>query len=164
MTHTGGERALTFALGLLITIGTVVYALYTGAGLALFPVTLIKSAPSISAPSLAATTASELEANRERQRQLEALNEGRQGGLDPRDRRELEALVRDERTLTRRERLAAEATGEGQHFLMRAWTKTEAVFRPVKLLGGLFLALVALLIFASMIITGVDKAKNSGKS
>lgn len=155
-----GERALTFALGLLITIGTFTYVLYTGAGLALLPVTLIKSAPAISAPTLAATTASQLEENRERQRQLEGRNAGRDEGLDPRDRRELESLVREERTLVRRERLAAEASGE-QSTLLKIWTKTEAVFRPLKLIGGLLLAVIAVVIFVSMLITGIDKAKNS---
>ncbi|KAF2281187.1 uncharacterized protein EI97DRAFT_447237 [Westerdykella ornata] len=155
-----GERALSFALGLLSVVGTLIYILYTGAGLALLPVALIKSAPSISGPALAANTASQLEQNRERQRQLEGRNLGRQGGLDSRDRRELEALIREERTLIRRERLAAESTGE-RHFLVKAWNKIEAVFRPLKLLGGLILVIVALIIFASMLITGIDKAKNS---
>ena len=171
---------MTFALGLLTVLGTLVYVLYTASGLALLPVTLIRSAPAISAPKLAATTQSELEQNRERQRQLEARNEGRPNGPgmsrnmhhtstsalhsripDDRDRRELDALVRDERALVRRERLAAEAGGEGQHFLMRAWTKTEAFFRPIKLLGGLVLLLIALIIWVSMLITSIDKAKNS---
>jgi LMBR1 domain-containing protein 1 len=152
---------LTFALGLLITIGTVLYVIYTASGLALLPVALIKTAPAISAPSLAANTAAELEQNRERQRQLEARNEGRPGGLDARDRRELEGLLRDERTLVRRARLAAEASGEGRGALVRAWHKAEAVFRPVKLLGGLLLMAVSLLIFASMLITGIDKITHS---
>lgn len=156
-----GERALTFALGLLITIGTLIYLIYTAAGLALLPVALIKSAPSISAPSLAANTASQLEANRERQRQLEGRNEGREGGLEARDRREFEALVREERTLIRRERLAAESSGEDRNWLVKAWIKIEAIFRPLKLLGGFLLMIVALIIFASMLITGIDKAKNS---
>lgn len=156
-----GERALSFALGLLISIGTVIYIIYTASGLALLPVTLIKSAPSISAPSLAATSSSELDQNRERQRQLEMRNEGRQNGLDARDRRELEALVRDERTLVRRQRLAAESSGEASHFLVHAWAKIGAIFRPVKLLGGLLLMLVAVLVAVSMLITGIDKAKNS---
>lgn len=160
-TFIDGERALTFALGLLITIGTLIYLIYTAAGLALLPVVLIKSAPSISAPSLAANTASQLEANRERQRQLEGRNEGREGGLDARDRRELEALVREERTLIRRERLAAESSGEDRNKLVKAWIKIEAIFRPLKLLGGFLLMIVALIIFASMLITGIDKAKNS---
>lgn len=156
-----GERALTFALGLLITIGTLIYLIYTAAGLALLPVALIKSAPSISAPSLAANTASQLEANRERQRQLEGRNESREGGLDARDRRELEALVREERTLIRRERLAAESSGEDRNWLVKVWIKIEAIFRPLKLLGGFLLMIVALIIFVSMLITGIDKAKNS---
>lgn len=122
---------------------------------------MIKQAPSISAPTLSANTASALEENRERQRQLEGRNEGREGGLPPKDRRELDALVREERTLVRRERLAAEASGEGHNWLVRAWIKIEAVFRPLKLLGGLFLVLVAILVWVSMLLTGIDKAKNS---
>lgn len=156
-----GERALTFALGLLITIGTFIYALYTAAGFALLPVALIKSAPAISAPTLSANTASELEQNRERQRQLELRNEGREGGLPAKDRRELDALVREERTLVRRERLAAEASGEGHGWLLRTWTKIEAVFRPLKLLGGLLLMLVAIFVWVCMLLTFIDKAKNS---
>ncbi|MCJ1285005.1 hypothetical protein MMC26_004342 [Xylographa opegraphella] len=156
-----GERSLTFSLGLLMTIGTLIYVLYTGAGLALLPVALIKSAPAISAPTLTATTASELERNRERQRQLEGRNLGSEGGLPAKDRRELDALVREERTLVRRERLAAEASGENHSFLMKAWMKTEAIFRPIKLIGGLLLILVALFIWVSMLLTGIDKAKNS---
>jgi len=64
-------------------------------------------------------------------------------------------------TLVRRERLVAEARGEGRGALVRAWHKLEAVLRPVKLLGGLVLLAVSLVVFASMLITGIDKAKNS---
>jgi LMBR1 domain-containing protein 1 len=156
-----GEHALTFAIGLLITIGTILYVLYTGAGLALLPVALIKSAPAISTPAAVNATAAQLEQNRERQRQLEGRNEGRIDGLDSRDRRELEALVREERTLVRRERLAAEAGDENKSWFVRAWHKTEAVFRPIKLLGGFVLIVIALLIWTSMLITGIDKATNS---
>ena len=161
LTGNHGERALTFALGLLITIGTIIYCFYTGIGLALLPLTLIKSAPSISAPALSASTASQLEANRERQRQLEGREQGNPDGLSSKDRRELESLVREERTLIRRERLAAEASGEGQNFFTRLWIKLEAVFRPIKLVGGILLVIITLIIFASMLITGIDKAKNS---
>jgi LMBR1 domain-containing protein 1 len=156
-----GERALTFALGLLISLGTLLYLLYTAAGLALLPISFIKSAPSISAPQLAETTSSALERNRERQRQLEARSAGRAGGLPAKDQRELESLVREERTLVRRERLAAEAQGDGKSAIVKAWTKVCAVLRPLKLLGGIFLLLFALVIWVSMLITGIDKAKNS---
>ena len=144
-----------------MTIGTLIYVFYTSAGFALLPVAFIKSAPAISAPTLSANTASELEHNRERQRQLEGRNSGRQDGLPAKDQRELDALVREERTLVRRERLAAEASGEDQSWIMRTWIKIEAVFRPVKLLGGIFLMLVSILIWVSMLLTGIDKASHS---
>jgi len=156
-----GEKALTFALGLLMTLGTLLYVLYTGAGLALLPISFIKSAPSISAPQLSATTASALERNREAQRQLEMRNAGRPDGMSQKDRREMDALLREERTLVRRERLAAEARGEGHSAVFRAWTKIQAVFRPLKLLGGLLLLLIATVVWVSMLITGIDKAANS---
>lgn len=161
LTENHGERALVFALGLLITIGIVIYCFYTAAGLALLPLALIKSAPSISAPQLAQDTASQLESNRQRQRQLEGRADGNPDGLSSKDRRELEALVREERTLVRRERMAAESSGEGRSWVVRTWIKIEAIFRPVKLLGGAFLVIVVLLVFASMLITGIDKARNS---
>lgn len=156
-----GEKALTFGIGLLITLGTLLYVLYTGAGLALLPASFIRSAPSISAPQLSESTAGQLEQNRERQRQLEMRNAGRPEGMSQKDRRELDALAREERTLTRRERLAAEAQGEGMSFFVRTWTKICAIFRPVKLIGGILLILLALLIWVSMLITGIDKAANS---
>jgi LMBR1 domain-containing protein 1 len=161
LTENHGERALVFAIGLLITIGIIIYCFYTAAGMALLPLALIKSAPAISAPQLAQTTASELEGNRERQRQLEGRAQGNPDGLSSKDRRELEALVREERTLVRRERMAAENSGEGRSWIVRTWIKIEAVFRPLKLIGGALLVIIALIIFASMLITGIDKARNS---
>lgn len=123
LTENRGERALTFALGLLISLGTLLYVLYTAAGFALMPISFIKSAPAISAPQLHESTATALEQNRERQRQLEGRGAGRAEGLPAKDQRELEALVREERTLVRRERLAAEAQGQGKSTIVKAWTK-----------------------------------------
>lgn len=156
-----GEKALTFALGLLVTIGTLLYVVYTGAGLALFPISLIKSAPSISAPQLSATTASQLEQNRERQRQIEMRHSGSQEEMPRKDRRELDALVREEQTLVRRERLAAEAQGDGRSKVYQFWLKICALLRPVKMIGGILLLALSILIWVSMLITGIDKAKNS---
>ncbi|OHE93503.1 LMBR1 domain containing 1 [Colletotrichum orchidophilum] len=161
LVQNNGQKALAFALGLLVTLGVLLYVIYTAAGLALLPMSFIKSAPSISAPQLTESTASALEQNRERQRQLEMRNAGRPEGMSSKDRRELEALVREERTLTRRERLAAEASGEGRSTIYRFWLKVCAVFRPIKLLGGILLLLLSVLIWVSMLITGIDKAKNS---
>lgn len=156
-----GDRALTFALGLLTTIGIVIYSLYTAGGLALLPLSLIKSAPAISAPKLSATTEGNLEQNRERQRQLEARNTGSENGLNNKDRRELDQLHRDERTLVRRQRLAADQSGEGKGVVLKTWRKLSAIFRPITLSTGILLLLVILLLWVSMLITGIDKIKNS---
>uniref|UniRef100_A0A093VGI0 Probable lysosomal cobalamin transporter n=1 Tax=Talaromyces marneffei PM1 TaxID=1077442 RepID=A0A093VGI0_TALMA len=161
LTENHGERALTFALGILLTLGTILYVVYTSVGFAFLPITLIKTAPSISNPTLKANTASQLDSNRERQRQLNARCGGDPDQLSSKDRRELDGLVREERTLIRRQRLIEQAQGEGRSWLIRAWFKTEAVFRPFKLLGGILLLLVAILVWVSMLLTAVDKAKNS---
>lgn len=161
LTENRGEKALTFGLGLLVTLGTLLYVLYTGTGLALLPVSWIKSAPSISAPQLTETTESQLEANRERQRQLEMRNAGNAEGMSAKDQREMDLLVREEQTLQRRQRLASEARGEGHSRIYKAWLKVEAVFRPLKLIGGLLLLVIAIVIWVSMLITGIDKAANS---
>ncbi|OKL56868.1 putative lysosomal cobalamin transporter [Talaromyces atroroseus] len=161
LTEGHGERALTFALGLLLTLGTCLYVLYTSAGFAFLPITLIKTAPTISNPSLKASTTSQLEGNRERQRQLNARCGGDPDQLSSKDRRELDGLVREERTLIRRQRLIEEAQGSGRSWLIRVWYKVETVFRPFKLLGGIVLLLVAILIWVSMLLTAIDKAKNS---
>ncbi|KAJ5716788.1 lysosomal cobalamin transporter [Penicillium malachiteum] len=161
LTENHGERALTFALGLLMTLGIFLYVLYTSVGLALFPISLIKTAPSISSPTLRASTAQQLEINQERQRQLQGRCGGNPELLSSKDRRELDTLGREERTLIRRQRLAEEAQGEGRSWFMRAWFKIEAVFRPFKLLGGLLLLLVAFITWVSMLLTTIDKAKNS---
>ncbi|KAL1960784.1 hypothetical protein VTO42DRAFT_6614 [Malbranchea cinnamomea] len=161
LTENHGERALTFALGLLITIGTLAYLFYTSSGLALFPVSFIKSSPSISSPAFSATLDTRLEENRERQRQLEGRCGGNVDLLSSKERRELDSLVREERTLRRRQRLAAAQRGEGRSWIMRVWYKLGAVFRPIKLLGGILLVTVSILIWVSMLLTGIDKAKNS---
>lgn len=161
LAENNGEKALAFALGVLVTLGTLLYVVYTGAGLALLPVSIIKTAPSLSAPELSETNASALEINRERQRQLEMRHAGRSAEMPAKDRRELEGLLREERTLVRRERLAAEAQGEGRGWIYLTWLKACAVFRPVKLLFGILILLVAVVIWVSMLITGIDKAKNS---
>lgn len=148
-------------MGLLLVIGTCLYVVYTSTGFAFLPITLIKSAPSISNPTLKANTSSQLEGNRERQRQLNARCEGDPDQLSSKDRRELDGLVREERTLIRRQRLIEEAQGEGRSWLIRVWFKIEAIFRPFKLLGGILLLLIAIFIWVSMLLTGIDKAKNS---
>lgn len=142
-------------------MGTCIYVLYSSCGLALFPISLIKTAPAISSPTLRATTAQQLETNRERQRQLEGRCGGNPELLSSKDRRELDTLTREERTLIRRQRLVEEAQGEGRSWLIRAWYRVGAILRPFKLLSGILILAIALTVWVSMLLTAIDKAKNS---
>ena len=144
-----------------MTLGLCLYVLYTSSGLALLPISLIKTAPSISSPTLRATTWQQLESNRERQRQLEGRCGGNSELLSSKDRRELDNLTREERTLIRRQRMIEDAQGEGQSWLTRSWIKIETFCRPFKLLGGILLLLVTFITWVSMLVTCIDKAKNS---
>lgn len=63
--------------------------------------------------------------------------------------------------MIRRQRLVEEAQGEGHGWLMRAWFKVGALFRPFKLLGGILLLLLAFVTWVSMLLTAIDKATNS---
>ena len=148
-------------LGLLMTFGSCLYALYTSTGLALLPISFMKRTPSISDPTLRATTAQQLEINQERQRQLEGRCGGNPGLLSSKDRRELDTLTREERTLIRRQRLVEAAQGEGQSFWMRTWYKMETICRPFKLVWGALLLLVTIVTWMSMLVTSIDKARNS---
>lgn len=142
-------------------MGICLYVLYTSTGFALLPIKLIKTAPSISNPSLRANTASQLESNRERQRQLLGRCGGNTEILSSKDRRELDGLVSEERTLIRRQRLIEESWGQHRNWFFRALYKIGAVLRPFKLLGGILLLLITLAIWVSMLLTAIDKAKNS---
>lgn len=135
--------------------------MYTSSGLALLPISLIKKAPSISNPRLSASTAVQLDFNRERQRQLEGRCGGNPDLLSSKDRRELDTLVREERTLIRRQRLAEEAHGKGRSLFVKTWVKFEAIFRPVNLLMGILLLVFGLITWTSMLLTAIDKLTNS---
>ena len=158
----GGERALTFTLGLLITIGMALYVLYTSTGIALLPIRLIKGPRYTSGENYETrTTEVQLEINQERQRQLETRCGGNPEILSSKDRRELDSLVRDERTLIRRQRLADELAADNQGWPTKLRLKIETAFRPFKILIGIILFMATLVTCVSMLLTMIDKARNS---
>lgn len=103
----------------------------------------------------------QLDSNRERQRQLDGRCGGDTALLSSKDRRELDSLVREERTLTRRQRLAEGAQEERRSWPIKVYHKMEAVLHPFKLLAGFVLLLVALFLWTSLCVTAIDKLMNS---
>ncbi|OLL24523.1 putative U3 small nucleolar RNA-associated protein 13 [Neolecta irregularis DAH-3] len=148
-----GEKALSFSVGVLLTLGMFLYVLYTSTGLALLPISVIKSLPTITSTS-ANEIRQALHHNRERQHMIEVRYESSDDSLSSKDRRELEQLQREERTLIRRARLA----DGGESGLL---SKFSAALWPFKLFYGFFLLMLSLILFVSMAITSVDKAVNS---
>ena len=103
-----GEKALSFVLGVLLSLRIIFYVVYTAPGFALFPITLIKRIPTLQISDVD-TARQALDHNRELQRRIEVRYQGTGQQMSMKDRKELEALQREERTLTRRHRLAEES-------------------------------------------------------
>ncbi|KAI5841099.1 hypothetical protein DFP73DRAFT_499594 [Morchella snyderi] len=153
-----GERILTFTVGALLCVGILPYVCYTAPGLALTPMVYIKSIPGASVTSSSASVHEDLIFNRERQRMIEAKYGGSTtANFTAKDRREMESLQREERTLVRRERIAEEGGRKGRRFL----GKLKALGRPLEIIFGIFVLVVSLSVVTSMLLTSIDKSKNS---
>jgi LMBR1 domain-containing protein 1 len=86
--------------------------------------------------------------NRESQRRIEIKYQGTGQQMSMKDRKELEALQREERTLTRRYRLAEESGNR-----RRWWEKLASALRPFKVAFGVILVVLGILIAVSMFLT-----------
>jgi LMBR1 domain-containing protein 1 len=142
-----GEKALSFVLGVLLSLGIIFYVVYTAPGFALFPITLIKRIPTIQISDLD-TARQALEHNQEAQRRIEVRYQGTGQQMSIKDRKALEALQREERTLARRHRLAEESGNR-----RRWWEKVGSALRPFKVAFGVILAVLGILIVTSMFLT-----------
>lgn len=142
-----GEKALSFVLGVLLSLGMILYIVYTAPGLALFPITLIKRIPTLQISDEDAARQS-LQRNQESQRRIEVKYQGTTQQMSIKDRKELEALQREERTLARRLRLAEESGSR-----RRWWEKLGSALRPFKVAFGIILAALGILIVISMLLT-----------
>lgn len=153
-----GEHAITFSLGLLISIGTILYSFLTAGGMAVLPLSLIKSQPTVNASNLHADATTFLNENRERQRQLQyrTIRNNYAG-----DHREQERLVNEERTLIRRKKHASKLQQYESRPIIRILKKLESWLKPLKVIGGFSLLCFSIIIWTSILVTGVDKAKNS---
>ncbi|KAH3303168.1 hypothetical protein KXW39_002413 [Aspergillus fumigatus] len=156
-----GEHAFTFLLGFVTIIGSCLYAFYTPSGLAMLPALFLRKSSSFATQTLGGSTAMELNFNRERQRQLEGRCGGNSALLSAKDRRELDTLVREERTLIRRQRLIEGRQEEDQSWPVTVYSKLKTILRPFRLLGGFCLFLVGLSTWISLLMTVVDKLINS---
>ncbi|KAK9468586.1 hypothetical protein V1512DRAFT_257444 [Lipomyces arxii] len=153
-----GERGFTFLIGVLLCLGIIVYVIYTAIGFAVMPILCMKYRPGMTDVELDDARVA-LELNREKQRMIEARYEGSTIQWSIRDKRSYEILQREERTLIRRVRI----NGGVSHWYRPRWLlKTfRIISRPVVILIGILLGLMALLIVASVIISMIDHITNT---
>ena len=149
-----GERMLVFVVGVLVCLGTVGFVVYTGPGMALLPVSEIKGVHSTSsAPASSDVEAQHLlQVNREDQRAIEVRYQGTRSGMAARDRRAMDVLQRQERTLVRQVRLSNER-GDRSFRGVRLWNTVRTILRPFHLILGIIALAVSLLIAVSMLIS-----------
>lgn len=151
--ETSGEHAISFVIATLIALGMVTFIVYTGPGLAVLPIGMIKGRYFASADDHESVMA-ELTLNREKQRTIEAKYTGSMEPMTRRDQRALEDLQKQERILTRRSRTIEEQRASW-------WTKALKILRPFQLFIGILLLALSTAIFVSMFLTLVDKIANS---
>ncbi|TQS38507.1 hypothetical protein Golomagni_00987 [Golovinomyces magnicellulatus] len=156
-----GERALTFCMGLLLSLGTLLYILFTGAGMAITPILLIRSTSSLDPSRLQADTTKSLEQNLERQRRFQYLSTSTSRTVPAEVERERDRLINERQILIGRQRFATKLQNYKNIFLDKTFTRLKNFFRPIKIFFGIMLICFTITIWVSMLVVGVEKAQNS---
>src|SRR5690606_15223942 len=97
----------------------------------------------------------QLQINREEQRVILGVYNGDERAIATRDRKRFDALRKEERILRKKLEIARE--NQTQTW----WGTFGKIIHPFKVLLGILIFLIVALIWVSMLLTGIDKAKNS---
>uniref|UniRef100_A0A8C6NKT1 Lysosomal cobalamin transport escort protein LMBD1 n=1 Tax=Nothobranchius furzeri TaxID=105023 RepID=A0A8C6NKT1_NOTFU len=148
---TDGLPALSFSISSLTLIGMLAVITYTAYGMSVMPLNLIKGTRSVVYERLENT-----EDIDEVEHQIENLKSKCKDGrpLSSKDRRNLEELENKLQLLRRR----------GRHLDIaerNCCTKLGTALRPLKIILGVFIILVALLFIVALFISNLDKALHS---
>ncbi|RKF71749.1 putative lysosomal cobalamin transporter [Golovinomyces cichoracearum] len=155
-----GERALNFCVGLFLSLGNILYILFTGAGIAITPILLIRSTSSIDLSCLHADTAKSLEQNRERQRKFQYLSTSVSRTVPTEIERERDRLINERQILIKRQRFATKLENYKNEILVRIFAKLEFFLTPIKIFVGILLMCFSITIWVSILIVGIEKAQN----
>lgn len=146
-----GEDAIEMVLSLLSLIGMINLVVYTSFGMFSWPMGMIRGNKSASIQSEEIQEQSLLN-----QTQITMLRtkERETGRLSQRDRAKLEKLERNARIIANQEHLVDEVRSS-------IWYKCRRVLRPLEIVIGIVLCLLAFLIWISLLLTNIDKALHS---
>ncbi|NWX46998.1 LMBD1 protein, partial [Steatornis caripensis] len=146
-----GLTALSFSISSLTVIGMLAAVTYTAYGMSALPLSLIKGTTTAAYERVENTGDIE-EVEQHLSRIKSKCREGQP--LSLRDRRTVHYLEERLWTLRRRERRL-------QCIEKSWWTKFSDAMRPIKVVGGVFFTMVALLFTVSLFLSNLDKALHS---
>jgi len=145
-----GEGAITFAIACLTLLGFGVWITYTAYGLSALPIGLMKGKKHIAEES--SDLQGDLHETREKARAISSKYiTGKR--LSEKDQNQLDLLKRQERVLAKRsDRLNATQQG---------FQRVVSACKPFSFVFGILFILVTILIIVSILLTNIDKIKNS---
>ncbi|TPX50195.1 hypothetical protein SeLEV6574_g01049 [Synchytrium endobioticum] len=152
LTSSGAEKSLSFVIAALILFGMLIYISYTAYGLSALPFYFLKGTQS--AESQRGDIESRLVEIRERTRAINGRYTSTNRTITKRDKKMLEDLARQERSLTRRSRVVEVESHTW-------WYKMGTMLRPFQILIGLAMLCVTWLIVVSLFLGSIDKVANS---
>ncbi|EMR11413.1 hypothetical protein PNEG_00436 [Pneumocystis murina B123] len=142
-----------FIVDVVLLFGIILFCIYTAFGFSLFPLQIIKT-NSINVPASVTDIKHALILNREKQRAIEVRYTGFYTQMNLKDRRALESLQREERTLVRCIRLAEEGK--------RKWEQPiSTILHLLQLLLGFFFLVISIGITLLMSMTIISKLENT---
>jgi len=148
-----GDAAMAFSTAGMTVIGYVAFLIYTSYGLSSYPIGIIRGKKHVAEE--VSEVVGELDQTREKANLLKSkyLNKPRKEWAK-KDQEQMDLLTRKEKILSRHgQRLHAQHTG---------WRKAYEAIRPFFFIFGILFVGVSLLIVASILLTNIDKAANSG--
>ncbi|KAJ1980292.1 hypothetical protein H4R35_001175, partial [Dimargaris xerosporica] len=148
------QRAVLFALGLLLALGMAVYLLYTSIGLSLLPLHITQPHQRSVVPLNTHRLERDLEINRQMQHTISVRYENLRVPISTRDKMLLEELENQARAL-QQQLHASRPKGT------RLGRCASAVWRPLRVLMGCVLVVVSWVVVLSVALTSVDRIKNS---
>lgn len=147
-----GEDALSFILNILTIIGTITMVFYTGSGLSIWPIEMIKGKRSAS--SEYEDVVDERTSSRSQIEAIKNKYKDKNRRMTKRDSNRLAELEEEQNLMERRETHLEKAKSSWLH-------KCRPLFRPLQILLGIIGLAYGALLWSSLLLSNIDKALNS---
>jgi len=146
----GGTNALSFTVAVLAVVGMLYFVMYTGSGMAILPISLIRSDRTPPVIVIKERVEQRVGSTRSKQESLRAKYAGKSKNMSDRDRDRLADEEDEERALLSAEKDLLQNE--------KSWVnKVAKCCRPFTAVIGVFLLLVSLFVGICLLLTSVDR-------